>query len=75
MSEAFEEQMARMRMMANGGDKWDLSPNDRAALVAVLGRYAEMEAALHQISDGTFPDAEPGAASRMLLIAREALKR
>lgn len=34
--EDFADQLARLRMMAKGDDKWDLSDNDRAAIQAVL---------------------------------------
>lgn len=34
-AETFKEQLDRVRQMANGSPKWDLSDNDRAALLAV----------------------------------------
>lgn len=36
--EDWDESLSRVRMMAEGDPKWDLSPNDRAALQAVLDR-------------------------------------
>lgn len=36
--ESWEDQLSRVRMMAGGGETWDLSDNDRAALQAVLQR-------------------------------------
>lgn len=35
----FADQLARLRMMAQEDPTWDLSPNDRAAITAVLARY------------------------------------
>lgn len=44
MSETWEEQLSRVRMMATQeGGTWDLSDNDRAALQAVLARLDEHE--------------------------------
>ena len=36
MTESFEDQLSRINMMASGNLTWDLSPNDQAALRAVL---------------------------------------
>lgn len=40
MSESFDEQVSRVRLMASGEPTWDLSDNDRAALQAVLDALA-----------------------------------
>lgn len=36
--ETWEEQRARLKLMARGNDKWDLSPNDERAIAAALER-------------------------------------
>ncbi len=36
MPEPFDSQLSRVRQMADGDPQWDLSPNDQAALRAVL---------------------------------------
>ncbi len=43
MPESWEEQRARLEAMAKDerGAKWDLSPNDRAAIRAALDRSQE----------------------------------
>ena len=39
MSETLTEQIERLRTMAeDDGETWDLSDNDKAAIVGVLGR-------------------------------------
>lgn len=38
MAESWKDQLSRVRMMANGDPKWDLSDNDIAAIKAVLDR-------------------------------------
>lgn len=38
MSESWEDQRLRLEAMASGNSKWDLSPNDRAAIRAALDR-------------------------------------
>lgn len=40
--ETYDEQIARVEMMAAGDNKWDLSDNDLAALRAVLKERAEL---------------------------------
>lgn len=39
MSESFEDQLSRVGQMASGSPTWDLSPNDIAALKAVLVNF------------------------------------
>ena len=54
MSESFEDQLSRVGMMASGSPTWDLSPNDIAALKAVLAnrnRQADMIAELRGLLD------------------------
>ncbi len=34
--ESWAEQVTRLRLMAKGDPKWDLSPNDQAAIAAAL---------------------------------------
>lgn len=48
MSETHAEQIARVEMMAEGQDTWDLSPNDLDALNAVLYDRAELLKALQE---------------------------
>lgn len=45
--ETLDEQLDRLRAMAadEHGSKWDLSPNDRAAIAAVVGRLEKARAA------------------------------
>jgi hypothetical protein len=43
MSEPFSEQVLRVRLMTTTPDAWDLSPNDIAALKAVLARCGQLE--------------------------------
>jgi hypothetical protein len=43
MSETYAEQLDRVRGMADGGDTWDLSDNDTAALTAMLSRLEHLE--------------------------------
>jgi hypothetical protein len=38
-AERYDEQLARVRLMAEGDPTWDLSPNALAALTAVLKHY------------------------------------
>lgn len=38
MSEEYDDQLSRVRLMSQGDPTWDLSPNDVAALKAVLSR-------------------------------------
>lgn len=40
MSESFEDQLSRVKLMASGEPTWDLSPNDCAALSAVLANFS-----------------------------------
>jgi len=42
--ECWAEQADRLAMMADGGQAWDLSPNDRAAIRSALERVAKLEA-------------------------------
>jgi hypothetical protein len=44
MGESYDEQLERVRMMAEGDDTWDLSSNDLAALKAVLSALAAVAA-------------------------------
>lgn len=39
MPESFEDQLSRVQQMASGSPTWDLSPNDIAALKAVLTNF------------------------------------
>lgn len=39
MSESFDDQLSRVGQMASGSPTWDLSPNDIAALKAVLVNF------------------------------------
>jgi hypothetical protein len=48
MSETFQEQLARVEMMAEGHDTWDLSDNDTAALKAVLAERSDLLEALEE---------------------------
>lgn len=42
MAESFEDQVSRVEQMASGSPTWDLSPNDIAALKAVLGEMTRL---------------------------------
>lgn len=42
MSEDLSDQLARVSQMAQGNPKWDLSPNDCAALTALLDSIVEL---------------------------------
>ena len=45
MNEVFREQVERViQMSRDSGETWDLSPNDQAALTAVLQRMAVLDA-------------------------------
>jgi hypothetical protein len=45
MSETFRQQVERVLLMStDSGETWDLSPNDQAALKAVLQRMAVLDA-------------------------------
>lgn len=48
MNETFDEQTARLRAMAEDerGETWDLSENDRAAIVAALAKIQQLHLAL-----------------------------
>lgn len=46
MAETWNEQLSRVRLMADDCDTWDLSDNDIAALRAVLERLDALEAEL-----------------------------
>lgn len=48
MSEPYSEQLARVRLMASGSPTWDLSPNDLAALNAVL-QHLDMRDAMIKV--------------------------
>lgn len=43
LSESYEEQLSRVRLMASGSETWDLSENDTTALRAVLDRLDSAE--------------------------------
>lgn len=49
--EPHDDQIARVEMMADGGEKWDLSPNDLAALRTVLDERAALLSALKEIHE------------------------
>lgn len=49
MPEYHNEQISRVNQMANGGDTWDLSDNDMAALRTVLDERKELYEALKEI--------------------------
>lgn len=49
MSETPVAMVDRVRMMADGSDGWDLSPNDRAALSHVLTRMVDAERACNRL--------------------------
>lgn len=54
VQESFEDQLSRVQQMASGSPTWDLSPNDIAALKAVLvnfNRRADEIARLHGLVD------------------------
>jgi hypothetical protein len=44
MSESWADQVSRLEAMASGDVSWDLSPNDMAAIRAVIDRVADLEA-------------------------------
>lgn len=50
MSESFDDQLSRVELMAAGDPTWDLSPNDLAALQAVLAEVERLRA--HTGSEG-----------------------
>lgn len=52
MSESFDEQLARVNLMANGFGDWDLSPNDMAALRAVVARVQTLLASPESLPNG-----------------------
>ena len=42
--ESFDEQLSRVeQMIADDGETWDLSPNDKAALKALLSAYTKAQ--------------------------------
>lgn len=43
MPESFEDQLSRVRLMSEGDPTWDLSPNDQAALKAVLAQLETLQ--------------------------------
>lgn len=51
MPESFEDQLSRVRLMSEGDPTWDLSPNDQAALKAVLAKLEEIREPLRLIQD------------------------
>ena len=52
MSEAFNDQISRLRMMVSDhGQTWDLSPNDEAAIHAVLAERDRMQAEIERLQD------------------------
>lgn len=51
MSETFADQLARVKLMASGSPTWGLSPNDIAALQAVL---ADRERILGEVASVLF---------------------
>jgi hypothetical protein len=56
-AEQYDEQVDRVRLMAEGNPTWDLSPNDLAALAAVLQRYDAYAAVIDAIeAEGEYGD-------------------
>jgi len=51
VSEAFDDQLSRVRLMAKGDPTWDLSPNDCKALTAVLAKLAASEASRERLAE------------------------
>lgn len=49
MAESPASMVGRVALMAEDNPKWDLSPNDRAALAHVLSRMVDAEAALNRL--------------------------
>lgn len=47
--ESFEDQVSRLRMMASGNSKWDLSDNDIEAIKAALAIIDKTTTELHVI--------------------------
>ena len=43
------DMVARVKLMADGGPKWDLSPKDRAALAHVISRMVDAESAVNRL--------------------------
>lgn len=43
MAESWADQVARLRLMALGDPKWDLSPNDQAAITAALDKLSALD--------------------------------
>ncbi len=43
MAESLADQVARLRLMALGDPKWDLSPNDQAAITAALDKLSALD--------------------------------
>jgi len=60
MSETLTEQIERLRTMAeDDGETWDLSDNDKAAIVGVLGLVEELKAALGLMTVAAADKREP----------------
>jgi hypothetical protein len=60
MSESFKEQVERVvQMSEDHGETWDLSPNDQAALKAVLLHLSAVHAYLSRLLTHYAPDCEP----------------
>jgi hypothetical protein len=46
MAEDWADQVARLQLMAGGDQKWDLSPNDQAAIGRALDKVRTLEIAV-----------------------------
>jgi hypothetical protein len=51
MSESFDEQISRVRQMADGDPTWDLSQKDIAALKALLQDYDRQCRRIQELDD------------------------
>jgi hypothetical protein len=73
MGETLTEQIERLRTMAeDDGETWDLSDNDKAAIVGVLGLVEELKSALKAMvlcaADGA---GKPVCAARLAIAKAE----
>jgi len=57
MSESWDDQLARLELMASGDSKWDLSDNDTAAISEALRRIVQLDRA-GKAADPTSADRE-----------------
>lgn len=51
MTQTREDAISRLRLMADGNPKWDLSDNDRAAIKILLEENEKLRVALREASD------------------------